>query len=371
MGNKYTSTLPTGYNAAPPPDDGSQVAADKVTWATIKTKLSDVLNTWGTAINTALLAAFDFSNSFTSVSYTTVAGDNLRPIQVTGNATISLGDAATMGAGYRAIVVNQFTSSITVNLATAGNTLNTVANGSLKLGPGNAAEFGVNQAVNGYVILAYSGFDQTTPAIVNALNRRGIINGGCQVAQRAPTTISLTTSPLYGQVDQFAAWASTGAVSAGTITQSLTSAIGRTGASLKLASVTLTGSAVLSVRHRIESKNALRFKNQNASFAAQCSHDVGSGVNYTFIIRKPTVADNYGATTVISTSSAISVPTGIGSATQVKFENVAMGDCSNGIEIELQVASGAITTKNFEFTEFQLDDLSAISPFEYLPYEVE
>jgi hypothetical protein len=197
----------------------------------------------------------------------------------------------------------------------------------------------------------------------------GIINGGCQVAQNSANTFNLSTTSQYGQVDQFTAWASTGAVSAGTITQVLTSTIGRTGAALKLAGVTLTGAAVLSVRHRMRGKNAVKYKNKTGSFAVQVLHDVGSNINYTVIIRKPTALDNYAATTVIATSSAQSVATATG--TQVKFENVALGDCTNGIEIEVQAACGAVTTKNFEFTEFQLDDTALIGGFKHVEAEVD
>jgi hypothetical protein len=178
------------------------------------------------------------------------------------------------------------------------------------------------------------------------------VNGGCQVAQIA--AVNLSTTAQYGAVDNVMAWASTGAVSAGTISQNTASGIGITGNSFKLAGVTLTGSAVLSVRIRIESKDAVKLKNIASSVAALVSHDVGAPVNYTVIVRKPTAADNYTSTTVISTSSAISVPTGISSATWLKSENIAMGDCSNGIEVEFKIACGAITTKNFEFTEFQV-----------------
>lgn len=37
----YSEVTISGYNASPPPDDGTQVAANEVTWAGIKTKLSD------------------------------------------------------------------------------------------------------------------------------------------------------------------------------------------------------------------------------------------------------------------------------------------------------------------------------------------
>ena len=56
--NPYVSVSASGYNASPPPDDGSQVAANLITWAGIKTKLADVVKVLADGINTNVLAAF-------------------------------------------------------------------------------------------------------------------------------------------------------------------------------------------------------------------------------------------------------------------------------------------------------------------------
>ena len=56
--NPYTSVSAVGYNASPPPDDGSQVAANLITWAGIKSKLADVVKTLADQINTNVFAAF-------------------------------------------------------------------------------------------------------------------------------------------------------------------------------------------------------------------------------------------------------------------------------------------------------------------------
>ncbi len=45
-----------------------------------------------------------------------------------------------------------------------------------------------------------------------------------------------------------------------------------------------------------------------------------------------------------------------------------MGDCSNGIEIEIKIECGAITTKDFELTEMQLELGSKASEFNYRRY---
>ena len=41
----YSEVTVAGYNASPPPDDGTQVAANEVTWAGIKSKIGDPIKT--------------------------------------------------------------------------------------------------------------------------------------------------------------------------------------------------------------------------------------------------------------------------------------------------------------------------------------
>jgi hypothetical protein len=57
--NPYTTQSISGYNATPPPDDGSQTAANKVTWDKHKTKLGDPVKTLAEAINTQTASGFN------------------------------------------------------------------------------------------------------------------------------------------------------------------------------------------------------------------------------------------------------------------------------------------------------------------------
>lgn len=192
-----------------------------------------------------------------------------------------------------------------------------------------------------------------------------IINGSCSIAQR--TAPNLSTTSQYGKTDRFRVHATGTAVSAGTINQTTSSPVGRTGNALHLAGITITGTGIIFVKHRIEAKDALDFKNQVASFAANVQHDVGSAINYTITIRKATAADNFASVTDISVGSARSVANA--TATRILAENVSMGDCSNGIEIEIKIECGAVTTKNFYLTEFQFNRGAIAMAFEPPRYQ--
>ncbi len=56
--NPYTEQNDTGFNASPPPDDGSQTSANEITWAGIKTKLADPILAFVEAVDDAVAAAF-------------------------------------------------------------------------------------------------------------------------------------------------------------------------------------------------------------------------------------------------------------------------------------------------------------------------
>lgn len=156
------------------------------------------------------------------------------------------------------------------------------------------------------------------------------------------------------------------AVSAGTLTQDTASNCGgRTLTGIKFSGMTLTGTGIIYLRQRIEARDAVKLKNQTVSFGCRCYHTVGSAINYTVYFNKANASDDFSAVTAISNSGAISVPDT--TATVLKYEAVALGDCSNGLEVIIKVEPGAITTKNFEFTELQLEIGNKISEFNFKP----
>lgn len=181
-----------------------------------------------------------------------------------------------------------------------------------------------------------------------------IVNSGCSVSQRAAPNLS--TAYQYGAVDRFAGKATGTAVSAGTISQSTSPLAVQEGFALKFAGVTITGAGIVFARYRMEAKDAVLLKGKALSFRCRVYHDVGTSVNYNIYLNKPTVADNFASVTAIANSGNQAVATA--TATEIKFENIAagnIGDISNGLEIEIQVACGAVTLKNFEFSQFLLN----------------
>ena len=227
--------------------------------------------------------------------------------------------------------------------------------------------FGFQQALLSQAGIVPSGDSETAPVsqYLQALYqfmgeaKNFAINGTGVVQQRDDYTL---VKDVYGQgPDMFAGMATGTAVSAGTLTQTAAANIGNTGFAHKFNQVTITGTGILRHSTRIESKDAKNFKNLKAALSVQVYHNVGIAVDYTLTVRKADAEDDFSSVTDVSNDGGTSVDSA--TATELKFEDISMGDCSNGIEIELKIESGAITLKDFEQTEYDFKVGEAATPF--------
>lgn len=120
MTSPYASVAVSGYNANPPPDDGTTGANNRITWAGIKSKLTDPQNTFAGAVNTNIAAAFGkildgASVVPTAVGYPMGAADQGRLIIGTAaGITITTPDATVVGAPFVFAVLNTSTGKITL-----------------------------------------------------------------------------------------------------------------------------------------------------------------------------------------------------------------------------------------------------------------
>jgi hypothetical protein len=152
LGTKYSSQAVSGFDSSPPVDDGTASEANKVKWSSIKNKLASPLKTHAEAINTALVTALDKSCRTVSANDAAAATDHDRTIQVTtSSVSITLADAATMAAGYTVSIANQSSGSITVALATATDTIDTVTNATVAIPAKEVRRYIINTSANGYI----------------------------------------------------------------------------------------------------------------------------------------------------------------------------------------------------------------------------
>ena len=137
MANPYDSvSVAATYNASPPPDDGSAVAANQLDWDFHKDKLADPLKTALESINSNNVTAHarQFGGTFETktTAYTVQApGDRGKIFSVTGTTTITLPAVADAGDGFPVAIVNTGSATVTVD-GDGAETINGSANVTLE-----------------------------------------------------------------------------------------------------------------------------------------------------------------------------------------------------------------------------------------------
>src|SRR5690606_35836078 len=97
-------------------------------------------------------------------------------------------------------------------------------------------------------------------------------------------------------------------------------------------------------------------------------HDAGSTMDYIITVRKADAADDFASTTDID-SDTVTVANDTNDS--IEFSIADMGDCRNGIEIEIKIDCGAVTTKDFFMAELQFSIGATQKPFEQRPVALE
>ena len=119
MGNPYTEVTIVNYNANPPPDDGSQTAANEVEWAKHETKLSGPLKTGIESTQTNITAAFAkrYGNDTftTATNHTVTLAQEGRMLEGSATLTFTLPASATAGTGFIVGFANTGTGTVTVD----------------------------------------------------------------------------------------------------------------------------------------------------------------------------------------------------------------------------------------------------------------
>jgi hypothetical protein len=139
MGNPYTSVTVTNYNPNPPPDDGSLVAGNLISWANEKQKLTDPLKDAIEDIDANVTAGFGkviggAGITSTAISYTILAADQGKLIKGTAaGITITTPDATSVTSPFVCAVLNNSSGSQTLD----GNGAQTIDGAaSITLGAG-------------------------------------------------------------------------------------------------------------------------------------------------------------------------------------------------------------------------------------------
>lgn len=281
-----------------------------------------------------------------SSNHTVVAGDLGQLFNCTGDVALQLPTSASIGNGFMFAVRNAGTGSVSV-IAAGSDVIDSVSTLNLNR---NDSCFIVANGGSGWRTI---GLQQSSIATQDNI----IMCGACSIGQGLDYVASVSGTYGFSPVDvgQGHSGALTGTTVAGTM--KFTNAFS-TFAPLYFASkwenVTTTGAGVVKERVRIRANYVRKLRNGAGSFSVRVYQDTGSTVPYTIVIRKANATNDFSSVTTIATSAALNVPTA--TDTTLLFESVAMGDCSNGVEIEISAAVGAVTNKNLYSANWQLLD---------------
>lgn len=122
----YNSQSISNYNTNPPPDDGTASSDNEITWAKHKTKLADPIKTLAEAINTQLVTSFGTvdtelakrlmeTTADKSSTFTLGATDDGKVMRCTGTYTINMDAAATLGDGWKVVIFNEGSGTLTID----------------------------------------------------------------------------------------------------------------------------------------------------------------------------------------------------------------------------------------------------------------
>lgn len=121
MADPYSGVAISGYNANPPDDDGSQTEANKVKWATIKSKITDPVKTRTDSMDTALTDAFakvvgGSGVTSYSTSVTIAESDQGKLVRATvAGITLTTPDATDVDSPFVFAVLNDTSGDITLD----------------------------------------------------------------------------------------------------------------------------------------------------------------------------------------------------------------------------------------------------------------
>lgn len=169
MGEQYSTILVGGsvpnYNTNAPADDGSQVEANRVKYATIKTDLGNPLDAGLKDMDSKLLAQTNEGPDTETAPVTLTTADHNKVLECSGTFTLKL-PTPTSNKGFQCTVKNAGSGVITVEVATGENI---DGSSSVPLGAGQAIKPYVNNAENAYIVAsgkaAGSDFPATTAMV--------------------------------------------------------------------------------------------------------------------------------------------------------------------------------------------------------------
>jgi hypothetical protein len=198
--------------------------------------------------------------------------------------------------------------------------------------------------------------------------RNRVINGDCRVAQRGNVAAALG-SWKYGGADRIRAGLFSYSSGSGTIARA--TGIGSPpGNAQGLVGVTTTGAGQVYFSTLLEQANVFDLSGKTVTFSVNLYQNTGAPVNAPISLYKANSPDVFSTLTLLG-SNTVSVPNGGNGAKGTLTVTLGATDAANGLALYVYFPTGAITSKNFYTWDWQFEEGSIVTPFEWLPLGLE
>lgn len=191
------------------------------------------------------------------------------------------------------------------------------------------------------------------------------INGACRVPSEGGS-VSISGSYQESEVAEISVKAQ-GTPTNGTADLVKNATVGTSGYALRITDLTTGDGGTVDYRFRFDSVDSRDMVNGAAVFQCNVLQNTGASKTYTISILKANAEDDFSGTTLISASSGDSVSDSTN--TRIFHPVSDMGDCSNGIEVVVSVACGAVTTKDFYINDIVFRRGQSAITFAQFPYD--
>lgn len=206
------------------------------------------------------------------------------------------------------------------------------------------------------------------PASAGFRNR--IINGGCQIARRGNVNAVLASN-VYGGADRIFVAPQSFSTMTGVI-QAVAMASAKSGTSQGIV-LTTTGSGSVNFGTRIESADVIDLAGAEAIVSVLVAQNTGVAQTANIFVYTANTKNNFSAATLIaSTSFSSNVPSGVATPLSLPIDASAMTNAGRGIQVLVAWQGvGAVTSRTFQISDFQLLPGSVVTQFEPRPVAVE
>ena len=197
--------------------------------------------------------------------------------------------------------------------------------------------------------------------------RNKIINGGGQIQQRGPMSLSATANTSYC-CDRITVQAAGGTGLSGNATTA--AAATRSGFYFGAINCSWT-SATMKVQTRLPAEVTRPLNGRSMTISGSLTHTIGSTRSCQVVVQKANTADDFSAVTTLGTSSPFSAASGV--TTPFSY-TLALGasDATNGLLISVEdTAASTASTKTFAVSDFQVEEGIIATPFEVRPAGIE